>query len=181
MLSCFPKKKRSLTVPLGEIKASSYGPLADYCVNHPGMRIAQACLKNLTPYQFLCLADNYPDLGSRMHIQIRLLGNFGLNCGVPWHFDDAYGSLCFYLQTEDVTRFLLDFPFFKIVDAVSLNIKARIMETNPLDGTQICKFISNLDRDSRVLLLLRDLPLPFDNTTAILIKIFMSLAVRKIY
>ena len=48
----------------------------DYCVNHPGMHIAQACLKNVTPYQFWCLADNYPDLVSRMHIQIRLMGNF---------------------------------------------------------------------------------------------------------
>ena len=38
---------------------------ADYCVNHPGMYIAQACLKNVTPFQFWCLADNYPDLVSR--------------------------------------------------------------------------------------------------------------------
>ena len=56
---------------------------ADYCVNHPGMHIAQACLRNVMPYQFWCLADNYPDLVSRMHIQIRLMGNFGLNGGVP--------------------------------------------------------------------------------------------------
>ena len=41
---------------------------ADYCVNHPSMHIAQACLKNVTPYQFWCLADNHPDLVSRMHI-----------------------------------------------------------------------------------------------------------------
>ena len=58
---------------------------ADYCVNHPSMHIAQACLKNVTPYQFWCLADNYPNLVSRMHIQIRFIGNFSLNCGVLWH------------------------------------------------------------------------------------------------
>ena len=55
---------------------------ADYCANHPGMNIAQACLKNVTPYQFWCLADNYSDLASRTHVQIRLMGNFGLNGGV---------------------------------------------------------------------------------------------------
>ena len=49
---------------------------ADYGVNHPDMHIAQACLKNVTPYQFWCLPDHYPDLVSRMHIQIRLMGNF---------------------------------------------------------------------------------------------------------
>ena len=35
---------------------------ADYCVNHPGMNIAQACLENVTPYQVWCLTtNNYPD------------------------------------------------------------------------------------------------------------------------
>ena len=112
---------------------------ADYCVNHPSMHIAQTCLKNVTPYQFWRLADNYPDLESRMHIQIRLMGNSGLNGGVPWHVG-TNGSFCLiYKQgTEDVTHFLLDCPFFKKnVDFVWLNIKARITEINPLDGTQI--------------------------------------------
>ena len=74
---------------------------ADYCVNHPGMHIAQACLKNVMPYQFWCLADNYPDLVSRMHIQIRLMGNFGLNGGVPpgvpWHAG-TNRSLCLFCK-----------------------------------------------------------------------------------
>ena len=147
------------------------------------MHIAQACLKNVTPYQFWCLADNYPDLASRIHFQIRLMGNFGLNCGVPWQVG-TNGSLCLICKqgTEDVTHFLLDCPFFKEnVNSVWLNIKAIIMETNPLDGTRICNFISNLDRDSKVLLLLGGLPLPFGNATAILIKRFMPSAVGKIY
>ena len=84
-----------------------------------------------------------------MYIQIRLTGNSGLNCGVPWQVG-TNGSLCLICKqgTEDVTHFLLDCPFQENVDSVWLNIKARITETNPLDGTQICNFISNLDRDS---------------------------------
>ena len=92
-----------------------------------------------------------------MHIQIRLIGNFGLYGGVPWHVG-TNGSLCLICKegTEDVAHFLLDCPFFKEnVDSVWLNIKARITETDLLDGTQICNFISNL-----VLLLLGSLPLP---------------------
>ena len=84
--------------------------------------------------------------------------------------------------TEDVTHFLLDCPFFKEnVDSVWLNIKVRITETNPIDGTQVCNVISNLVGDSKVLLLLRGLPLPYDNATAILIKRFVSSAVGKIF
>ena len=80
----------------------------DYCVNHPGMNIAQACLKKVMPYQFWCSADNYSDLVSRIHIQIRLMSNFGLNSGVPWHVG-TNGSLCLICKegTEDVTHFLL--------------------------------------------------------------------------
>ena len=95
------------------------------CVNHSSIHIAQACLKNIAPYKFWCLADNYPDIVSRMPIQIRLMGNFGLSCGVPWHVG-TNGSLCLICKqgTEDVTHFLLDCPFFKEnVDSVWLNIK----------------------------------------------------------
>ena len=50
---------------------------ADYCVNHLNMHIVIACLKNVTPYHFWRLADHYiyPDLVSRIHIQIRLVDN----------------------------------------------------------------------------------------------------------
>ena len=83
--------------------------------------------------------------------------------------------ICKEGQADDVTHFLLDCPFFKEnVDSIWLNIKARITETNPLDGTQICNFISNLDGVSKVLLLLWALSLPFDNATAVLIKRFIS-------
>ena len=114
-----------------------------------------------------------------MRIQIRLKGNFGLNGGVPWHCWYRWITLICKEGTEDVTHFLLDCPFFKEnVDSVWLNIKARITETNPFDGIQICNFINNLDGDSKVLLLLGGLPLPLDNATAILIKRLFSSAVE---
>ena len=46
---------------------------ADYYVNYPSMHITQAYFKDVTPYQFWCLAENYPDYVSHMHIQIRLI------------------------------------------------------------------------------------------------------------
>ena len=115
-----------------------------------------------------------------MHIQIRLMGNFGLYCGVPWHVG-TNGSLCNRIRRMLRISCLIVIFLKENVGSVWLNIKARIMETNPLDDTQICNFISNLDRDSKVLLLLRSLPLPLDKATAILIKRFMSSEVGKIY
>ena len=74
-------------------------------------RNSQSQCKNVTPYKFLCLVDYYPDLVSRMHIQIRYMGNVG---GVPRHAD-TYGSLCLICKQgiEDITHFLLDCPFVK--------------------------------------------------------------------
>ena len=65
------------------------------------------------PYQFWCLADNYPDLVSRMYIHIKLMGNFGLNGGVPWHVG-TNRSLCLICK-EDVTHFLLVLSLKKIL------------------------------------------------------------------
>ena len=57
---------------------------ADHYVSHPNMHIAQACLKNVTPYHFWCLADHYSYLVSCVHAQIRLMSTkFSHNGGVP--------------------------------------------------------------------------------------------------
>ena len=48
------------------------------------MRVAQACLENVCPDQFRSIADLYPDLVRHLHVQIRLMGNFGINGGVLW-------------------------------------------------------------------------------------------------
>ena len=81
-----------------------------FCSDHPSMRVAQTCL----PYQFWSIADHYPDLVSRLHMQIRLMGNFGLNGGVPW-LTNTDGELCLFCKdsAEDVSHFLLDCPNFR--------------------------------------------------------------------
>ena len=49
-----------------------------FCIHHPRMRVAQACLENISPSQFWSIADLYPDLVRHLHVQIRLMGNFGI-------------------------------------------------------------------------------------------------------
>ena len=44
-----------------------------FCSDHPSMRVAQTCLENISPWSN---ADRYPDFVSRLHVQIRLMGNF---------------------------------------------------------------------------------------------------------
>ena len=85
----------------------------EFCSRHPNMHVAQDCLENVSPSKYWYLADLYPDLVSRLHIQIRLMGNLCLNGGIPWHFNTD-GSLCFICKgnTETVCyHFIECLPF----------------------------------------------------------------------
>ena len=47
------------------------------------MRVAKACIENISSDQFWSIADLYPNLVRHVHVQIRLMGNFEINGGVP--------------------------------------------------------------------------------------------------
>ena len=54
----------------------------EYALN---LHITQACLENVPPRVFWAIADIYPELAARRHVQVRLMDNFGLNGGrTPW-------------------------------------------------------------------------------------------------
>ena len=71
-----------------------------FCDNHPDIHIIQTCFENISPPDFWSLADEYPDLVTRLHTQARLMGGFDLNGSVPW-LKDMEGALCFICK-EDV-------------------------------------------------------------------------------
>ena len=39
-----------------------------FCKSHPNMRVVQSCLENLSSFRFWSLANQFPDLVSRMHM-----------------------------------------------------------------------------------------------------------------
>ena len=88
-------------------------------------------------------------------------------------YHDSNGALCFVCKqdVESVTHFLLDRSYLK-QNFLSLrrNLKLKITVSNQADGVNICRFIDNLDRNHKVLLLLGGLCLSFDNATNRLIK-----------
>ena len=124
------------------------------------MHVAQACLLNTPPRQFWSLADDYSDLVSRLHIQVKIMGNFRFNGGVPW-LSRTQGALCFICKenVENVSHFLHDCTeFIQNFDSIWLNLKQKVISANPIDGSQIFDFISHLDRQQKTLLLLGGCP-----------------------
>ena len=87
--------------------------------------------------QFWFIADEHPDLVTRLHTHARLMGNFGLNASVPW-LKDTKGALRF-IDKEDIEstdHFLLDCPqFTKNFDSIWRNLDLKSMRSNPTGGT----------------------------------------------
>ena len=118
-----------------------------YCDTHPEMQIASSCLANVTPFHFWSLADHFPDLVSRLHVQIRLMGQFVLSGGIPW-LRDSDGAFCFVCKhdIESVT----DCSYFK-QNFLSLwrNLKLKVTVSNQADGLNICQLIDTFRSSSQ--------------------------------
>ena len=155
----------------------------EFCSGYTNMHVAQACLENVSPSKFWSLADLYPDLVSRLHTQVRLMGNLCLNGGIPWPFKTE-GSLCFICKenTEMVYHHFIECPPFRNnYNSLWSNLKTKIINFNQTDGITISDFITNLDPHKKVLLLLGGLSLPFDDASVVLLKRFVTSAVGKIH
>ena len=70
-----------------------------FCESHPDMRVAHSCLKNVPPLCFFSLADQFPDLVSRLYIQVRLRSNFGLNECIQW-LQNTNGAIVSFVKRK---------------------------------------------------------------------------------
>ena len=122
-------------------------PWLEFHSGHPNMHVTQACLENIPPSKFWSLADLYLDLVSRLHIQIRLMGNLCLNSDIPWLFNTK-GSLCFICKenTELAYHHFNECPPFRDnYSSFWSNVKIKIINSNQTDGITISDFATNLD------------------------------------
>ena len=105
------------------------------------MRVAPACLENISPYQFWSTADRYPELVSHLHVHIKLMGYFGPNGGVPWltNTDSEFRIFC-EDSVEDVSHFLVDCNSFNDnSESFWSNLRQIIIACNPSEGTYLLR------------------------------------------
>ena len=77
-------------------------------------------------------------------------------------------ALCFICksETKDFNHFAVNCPNFREeFEFLWSNLKNKVISSNPLDGSAIASFMSNLTPQRMLQLLLWDLLLPFDNLT----------------
>ena len=118
------------------------------------------CFENMPPHQFWSLANEHSKLVTRMHTQVRLMGNFAHDGSLPW-LKDTEGTLWFICKEdiENLDHFLLDCSKFKEnFDC----FRTEIIGSNTTDGIQIANFTKKLDRQHTVILLVGGLSLHGD-------------------
>ena len=121
---------------------------------HPYLSLAKARLASVSSHMFRFISDQYPDLACRLHAQIRLMGNFGLNGAIHCiiNTDDA---LCFVFKrdTETLDHFLFDCPDFGgHFDSLWSNLCLKVTGSNLLDGEHIVAFLMSLDQHHKAML-----------------------------
>ena len=100
--STFPNYPSWKTIIKNKINKYEENEWNEYALSHPNLDIARAGLGNVPPCMFWAIADIYPDLVVRRHVQVRLMGNFGLNGGIPW-LAETDDSLCFTCREDNET------------------------------------------------------------------------------
>ena len=82
-------------------------------VHHRSYKLAETCLHLVSPHMFWSISNQYPDLAyTRLHVQIRLMGNFGFSACVPWTIR-ADESLWFVCKESTDDLFIFDCSYFR--------------------------------------------------------------------
>ena len=107
--SIFPCYEEWKSIVYHEVRTSEINKWTEYCVSHPNLHVAKTCIDNIPPQQVWSLTDQNPDLVRHLHVQVRLMGNLGLNAGMPW-LSDMDGQKCFICKNgvEDAGHFFFD-------------------------------------------------------------------------
>ena len=123
----------------------------DFVQKHPSLKFARTCLDNVSPHKFWTISDQYPDLVCRLHVQIRLMGNFGFSAELPWA-SKADDALCFICKefNDNLYHFFFDCPYFRDnFDSLWSNLVIKATNCNSADGSHVSSFLTNLDQHNK--------------------------------
>ena len=166
------------------IAAHENNAWTEYASVHQDIEILYKTFSGMTNNEFWEIVDRIPDLAFKRNLQIRLMGNFGLQYGAPW-LGKSGSSTCLLCQdgnVEDISHFLFSCPKLENEWATFWHIlKVKVSNSDYLEKIYSHHFIENLDKPTTARLLLGGLSLPFDSRIADFLNKFVAVSIRKIY
>ena len=85
----------------------------EFAISHESVSKNASAFAEVTFETFCSITSQYPDLVSKRNLQFQLMGNLGLQSGVPWlriKSDDKF-LLC-SIEKENMIHFALRCPYF---------------------------------------------------------------------
>ena len=134
-----------------------------YAFMHPDIEILNKTFSCMTNNEFWQIVDRIPDPAFKRNLQMRLMGNFGLQYGAP----SSRSSTCLLCKdgnVEDISHFLFACP--KLEDEWGTFwyiIKENVSNSNYLEKNILLHFTDNLDKPTTARLLLGGFSLPFNS------------------
>ena len=106
-----------------------------FCESHPIMSVAHSCLGNVSLFRFWLLPNQFPDFVIRLHVQMRLIDDFGLNRSIPW-FQNTDGTIRFICREDiaSVAHFFIGCSCFRDnFESFWSKLKLKIHGSSPTD------------------------------------------------
>ena len=166
------------------IAAHENNAWTEYASMHQDTEILNKTFSCMTINEFWEIVDRTPDLAFKRNLQIRLMGNFGLQYEAPWLRKSGNSTclLCKNGNVENVFHFLFAYPKLEDEWAIFWYIlKEKVSNSDYLEKNILLHFIDNLDKPTTARLLLGGLSLPFNSRIADFLNKFIAVSIRKIY
>ena len=154
-----------------------------YTENHSHMSLFHQTLTEISPSNYWKITSLYPDLVSKVNIQLRLIGNYGLQSGLPWlRKEKSDACLLCKTESEDLSHFVLRCPYFRN-DWIRfwLLMKNFLLRLNDPESELLLFFLKNLNETCRLRFLTNGLILPFNSSLCMKVQKFVAASFRKIY
>ena len=153
-----------------------------YTENHSHMSLFHQSFTEISPSNYWKITSLYPDLVCKVNIQLRLIGNYGLQSGLPWlRKDKSDACLLCKTECEDLSHFVLRCPYFRN-DWIRfwLLMKNFLLQLNDPESELLLFFLKNLNETCRLRFLTNGLILPFNSSPCMKVQKFVAASFRKI-
>ena len=138
-------------------------------LEHRKFDFVKSCLELVPPQKFWSIPSFYPDLVGRLHVQIRLKGDFDLNAGFPLA-KTTDSTICFICKEREETlyHFLFDCTGFQEhFDLLWSSLTAKVIRSNSTDCSHMSDFLVNFEQHHKSFVINWVFASPFDSATFI--------------
>ena len=118
--------------------------------NHQEVCLNVSAFGEVTFESFWSITSEYPDMVRKQNLQLRLMGNLGLQSGVPWLRINSEGKCLLYsIEKEDMIHFALHgLYFFNDWTSFWYRLRQVVLASSNGDAPTFLSFMKNLDNDS---------------------------------